>query len=75
MNATEYNGNASAWDFILQQGNIQNTTNNELVMTLSQENNGTLLTSTRYVHYGTITARRKLHFATPAIYCTKSRLQ
>ncbi|EPS95247.1 hypothetical protein FOMPIDRAFT_162459 [Fomitopsis schrenkii] len=59
MNATHYNGNASAWDFILQQGNIQNTTNNELVMTLNQENNGTLLTSTRYVHYGTITARMK----------------
>lgn len=59
MNATEYNGNASAWDFILQQGNIQNTTAGELVLTLSEENNGTLLTSTRYVHYGQITARMK----------------
>ncbi|KAH9933791.1 concanavalin A-like lectin/glucanase domain-containing protein [Fomitopsis serialis] len=59
MNSTEYNGNASAWDFILEQGNILNTTAGELVLTLSEQNNGTLLTSTRYVHYGQITARMK----------------
>ncbi|KAH9833191.1 concanavalin A-like lectin/glucanase domain-containing protein [Rhodofomes roseus] len=59
MNTTQYNGNASEWDFILQQGNILNTTAGELVLTLSEENNGTLLTSTRYVHYGQITARMK----------------
>lgn len=74
MNATQYNGNASAWDFILQQGNIQNTTNNELVMTLNQQNNGTLLTSTRYVHYGTITARSKFRPAWSTFCLTQPRV-
>ena len=31
----------------------------ELAMLLTQQNGGTRLSSTRYVHYGTITARRE----------------
>ncbi|PCH35418.1 glycoside hydrolase family 16 protein [Wolfiporia cocos MD-104 SS10] len=59
MNQTAYNGNASAWDFILNQGDILNTTAGEMVMTLTKENNGTRLSSTRYVHYGQMTTRLK----------------
>ncbi|CCL98234.1 uncharacterized protein FIBRA_00228 [Fibroporia radiculosa] len=59
MNQTNYNGNASAYDFILNQGSVQNTTAGELVMILTEENGGTRLSSTRYVHYGQITARIK----------------
>ncbi|KZT01211.1 glycoside hydrolase family 16 protein [Laetiporus sulphureus 93-53] len=59
MNQSAYNGNASMYDFILDQGNIQNSSASELVLLLTEENNGTRLSSTRYVHYGQITARLK----------------
>ncbi|KAI8972848.1 concanavalin A-like lectin/glucanase domain-containing protein [Trametes punicea] len=61
MNATQFDGNASRYDWVLNQGNIVNTnaSGGELGMTLSQENGGTRLSSTRYVHYGTITTRLK----------------
>ncbi|KAI0947732.1 hypothetical protein AcW1_009416 [Taiwanofungus camphoratus] len=60
-NATYYDGNASEYDWILDQGQIMNTNNSggELVMLLTQTNGGTRLSSTRYVHYGQITARLK----------------
>ncbi|KAH9946909.1 concanavalin A-like lectin/glucanase domain-containing protein [Amylocystis lapponica] len=58
-NQTYYDGNASAYDWILEQGNIMNTnkTGGELAMLLTEANGGTRLASTRYVHYGQITAR------------------
>ncbi|OSX60830.1 glycoside hydrolase family 16 protein [Postia placenta MAD-698-R-SB12] len=59
MNQSLYDGNASRWDFILNEGNIQNTSAGELVMLLTESNGGTRLSSTRYVHYGQMTARLK----------------
>ncbi|KAM6503356.1 glycoside hydrolase family 16 protein [Amanita muscaria] len=60
-NATFYNGNASEYDWTLDKGNIINTNSSggELAMLLTQSNGGTRLSSTRYVHYGTITAKLK----------------
>ncbi|KAF7351382.1 Glycoside hydrolase family 16 protein [Mycena sanguinolenta] len=60
-NASFYDGNASAYDFVVDNGNIMNTNTSggELVMLLTQENGGTRLSSTRYFHYGTVTARMK----------------
>ncbi|KAJ7578528.1 glycoside hydrolase family 16 protein [Mycena floridula] len=60
-NATYFSGNASEYDFIVESGNIMNTNSSggELAMLLTQENGGTRISSTRYVHYGTITARMK----------------
>ncbi|CAE6413143.1 unnamed protein product [Rhizoctonia solani] len=57
-NSTLYNGNASAHDFVLEKGNIFNTNQNggELVLTLTEANGGTRISSTRYVQYGTISA-------------------
>ena len=43
---------------MVNSGTILNSTAGELAMTLTQDNGGTRLSSTRYVHYGTITARR-----------------
>ncbi|KAF8348587.1 glycoside hydrolase family 16 protein [Amanita rubescens] len=56
QNATLYNGNASEYDWVMSKGNILNT-NDTLIMTLTESNGGTLLSTTRYVHYGTITAK------------------
>lgn len=60
MNATDYNGNATAYDWVLDKGTIMNTNTSggELGMLLTSTNGGTRLSSTRYVHYGRITARR-----------------
>jgi len=44
-------------DWVMSKGNILNT-NDTLIMTLTESNGGTLLSSTRYVHYGTITTKR-----------------
>lgn len=57
-NSTLYDGNATAHDFVLEKGNIFNTNQNggELVLTLTEANGGTRISSTRYVHYGTISA-------------------
>ena len=46
-------------DWIVNQGNILNTNQNggELVLTLTQANAGTRISSTRYMHYGTVTTR------------------
>ena len=60
INATIYDGNATAYDWTLDSGNPELTTANELVLTLTEANNGTgtRLSSTRYVHYGQIEATR-----------------
>ncbi|EJF59764.1 hypothetical protein DICSQDRAFT_148289 [Dichomitus squalens LYAD-421 SS1] len=58
-NATYFDGNATKYDWVVNQGTILNSTAGELAMTLTQDNGGTRLSSTRYVHYGTITARLK----------------
>jgi beta-glucanase (GH16 family) len=60
-NVTLYNGNASAYDWTLDKGNIMNTNSSggELALLLTQSNGGTRISSTRYVHYGKITARIK----------------
>ncbi|KAF8636901.1 hypothetical protein AX17_003153 [Amanita inopinata Kibby_2008] len=60
-NATFYDGNATGYDWVVDKGNIMNTNANggELAMILTQDNGGTRLSSTRYIHYGTITAKLK----------------
>ncbi|OSC98072.1 glycoside hydrolase family 16 protein [Trametes coccinea BRFM310] len=60
-NATYFDGNATKYDWVVNQGSIINTNSSggELAMILTQDNGGTRLSSTRYVHYGTITARIK----------------
>ncbi|KAJ7100019.1 glycoside hydrolase family 16 protein [Mycena belliarum] len=57
-NASLFDGNASAYDFIVESGNIMNT-GGDLAMLLTKENGGTRISSTRYLHYGTVTARIK----------------
>ncbi|KAJ7185785.1 glycoside hydrolase family 16 protein [Mycena filopes] len=57
-NATMFDNNATAYDFIVESGNIMNT-GGDLAMLLTQENGGTRISSTRYLHYGTVTARMK----------------
>jgi len=60
-NSTHFNGNASQYDWVVQQGSYLNTTSDgeaAIALTLTQ-GGGTLLSSTRYVHYGQITARVK----------------
>jgi len=46
-------------DWVIEKGSIQNN-NGDLAMILTETNGGTRLSSTRYVHYGTITAKRML---------------
>ncbi|KAJ7665972.1 glycoside hydrolase family 16 protein [Mycena polygramma] len=60
-NASFFDGNASAYDFIVESGNIMNTNTSggELALLLTQENGGTRISSTRYLHYGTVTATMK----------------
>lgn len=58
-NATYWGGNASDADWVVDKGNIMNTNSSggELAMLLTETNGGTRLSSTRYMHYGTVTAR------------------
>ena len=49
-------------DWVVEKGNIMNT-GSDLGMLLTRQNGGTRLSSTRYVHYGTITARRQSIFS------------
>jgi len=61
-NSTYFNGNASEYDWVIEQGSIINTTSNgeaAVALLLTENGGGTLLSSTRYVHYGQITARLK----------------
>ena len=59
MNTTYYDGNATEYDWTLDKGNIINTNSSggELALLLTETNGGTRLSSTRYLHYGTVTAR------------------
>jgi hypothetical protein len=52
-------------DWVLNQGTIFNTNSSggELALILTQNNDGTRISSTRYVHYGKITATRARSFA------------
>ncbi|KAI0049209.1 glycoside hydrolase family 16 protein [Auriscalpium vulgare] len=60
-NATLFDGNATQYDWVLNSGNIMNTNTSggELALLLTETNGGTRVSSTRYVHYGTITAKLK----------------
>ncbi|RDX43129.1 concanavalin A-like lectin/glucanase [Lentinus brumalis] len=58
-NATYFDGNATKYDWVVNSGTIINSTAGELGLTLTEDNGGTRISSTRYVHYGTITARLK----------------
>ncbi|KAF8889590.1 concanavalin A-like lectin/glucanase domain-containing protein [Infundibulicybe gibba] len=60
-NSTYFDGNASAYDWVVDKGTIMNTNSSggELAMLLTQTNGGTRLSSTRYLHYGTVTATLK----------------
>jgi len=58
-NATSYDGNATLHDFVVDKGDIFLSSADELILTLTETNNGTRMSSTRYVHYGTITAMMK----------------
>ncbi|RPD61467.1 hypothetical protein L226DRAFT_539800 [Lentinus tigrinus ALCF2SS1-7] len=58
-NATYFDGNATKYDWVVNSGTIINSTSGELAMILTEDNGGTRLSSTRYVHYGQITARLK----------------
>jgi len=57
-NNTLFDGNASAYDWVVSQGTVINT-DGDLGLILTQANGGTRLSSTRYVYYGNITARLK----------------
>ncbi|KAF8815739.1 glycoside hydrolase family 16 protein [Phlegmacium glaucopus] len=57
-NNTLFNGNASAYDWVVSQGSAINS-DGDLGLILTQTNGGTRLSSTRYVYYGTITAKLK----------------
>jgi len=60
-NSTFFDGNATEYDWVVEHGNIMNTNSSggELVLILTEQNGGTRIASTRYVHYGTITAKLK----------------
>ncbi|EIN08533.1 glycoside hydrolase family 16 protein [Punctularia strigosozonata HHB-11173 SS5] len=60
-NGSLFDGNASAYDFIVDKGNIMNTNQSggELAMLLTEDNGGTRLSSTRYMQYGTVSAKLK----------------
>ncbi|KAF9225722.1 glycoside hydrolase family 16 protein [Gyrodon lividus] len=61
-NYTYFNGNASEYDWVVQEGSIMNTTSDgeaAIALLLTENGGGTLLSSTRYVHYGQVTARLK----------------
>ncbi|KAF8830414.1 hypothetical protein HHX47_DHR2000493 [Lentinula edodes] len=60
-NASYFDGNASEYDWVVDKGSIINTNSSggELGLILTETNGGTRLSSTRFVHYGTITAKLK----------------
>jgi len=58
-NSSSYDGNATLHDFVVSSGDVFISSAEELVLTLTETNNGTRMSSTRYVHYGTITATMK----------------
>ncbi|KAI3605291.1 cell wall glucanase [Moniliophthora roreri] len=60
-NASFFDGNVSEYDWVVDKGSIMNTNSSggELALLLTQTNGGTRISSTRYVHYGKITASLK----------------
>jgi len=59
--ADKYDGNSSSHAWTIDQGTPQSTNNNggEVALVLTETNNGTRISSTKYVHYGTISAIAK----------------
>jgi len=57
-NPDEYDGDPAKYDWIMEKGNIS-TSNGDLALYLTETNGGTRISSTRYVHYGTISAKLK----------------
>ncbi|GFZ44497.1 glycosylase [Saitozyma sp. JCM 24511] len=53
LNGSTYNGNASAYDWVVNSGKVI-ATDYGTKLVLNQTNGGTKISSTRYVHYGTI---------------------
>jgi len=60
-NATYFGGNASAYDWTVDKGSVINTNSSggELALLLTETNGGTRISSTRYIHYGKVSARVK----------------
>ncbi|KAI0760422.1 concanavalin A-like lectin/glucanase domain-containing protein [Fomes fomentarius] len=58
-NATYFDGNATKYDWVVNSGTVLNGTDGEVAMILTEDNGGTRISSTHYVHYGTITAKLK----------------
>jgi len=56
--ADKYDGNSTSHAWTIDQGTPQST-NGEITLVLTETNNGTRISSTKYVHYGTITATAK----------------
>jgi hypothetical protein len=57
-NATFWDGNATTHDWVVNQGNVlPGSDNSSVVLTLDEKNLGTKISSTRYVHYGEISAK------------------
>ncbi|WVQ94131.1 hypothetical protein IAU59_001209 [Kwoniella sp. CBS 9459] len=55
LNATKYDGNATAYDWVVNAGNLVSDPNGQGVrLTLTENDQGTKISSTRYIHYGTI---------------------
>jgi len=57
--ADKYEGNSTLHAWTIDAGSTRSSTNKELSLVLTETNNGTRISSTRYVHYGTITATVK----------------
>ncbi|KAH7104561.1 concanavalin A-like lectin/glucanase domain-containing protein, partial [Auriculariales sp. MPI-PUGE-AT-0066] len=65
VNSTVFDGNATAYDWTIDNTNMDmseylSATNGELALFLSEKNGGTRISSTRYVHYGRVTATMKI---------------
>ncbi|TFK21830.1 hypothetical protein FA15DRAFT_672203 [Coprinopsis marcescibilis] len=58
INSTLYEGDAAKHDWVIEGGNVE-ARNGDLILTLTENDKGTKISSTRYVHYGTISARLK----------------
>ncbi|WVQ82814.1 hypothetical protein IAT38_004946 [Cryptococcus sp. DSM 104549] len=55
VNGSAYDGNATAYDWVVDAGTIVPSPDNTgSRLTLTQDNSGTKISSTRYIHYGTI---------------------
>ncbi|KAJ7593282.1 concanavalin A-like lectin/glucanase domain-containing protein [Mycena floridula] len=58
MDSTQFDGSPDTYDWVVDGGNVE-VKNDELVMILTETNAGTRLSSTRFIHYGTVTATMK----------------